>query len=429
MDQGKPPQQGRKRGIPPPPRMRSVFSVLEFEADPFSLALWQALRNVLIWAPEPAPRTLFRPIPPHARARYEAARAYAPDLRSALDVLERLQATPDVADAREVATACHRVYQWADTRALLTLAAHFAEGAAYADPMFPTWAIDAGWICRRIGGPEMMERSGAWYRRAIALSVRTRNNAEILRALTGYGALKKDEGKLERARQLYEQSARRAVRTGRRRRAGVAYHYLFSLAVEAGWTAEALKYADQALTYYPIHDSRIPALLHDFAYLMIRLRYYQLALRVLERVAHCFEEPHDVGLMFATAAEAAGGARRPDRYQALEKAALKLLAVTRECAPAMMESLAEGARSLGDWERAERYAQEALALAQERGDALIEQSVTRLIEAVGRREPAAPCEDPLPDSQEVSLARRAATRIRIWRRRRSRLQSAAELPD
>ena len=417
-------EQPRRRGIPPLPRPRDEFSVVQIVDGPLGVALWQALRNVVIWArtPPTSREGLFQPLAPHVRERYDVARAHAPDLRGALDALQRMQEAPAALEPGVVAAACHRVYEWLDLRALIAPATHFAEAAAYADPGCATWAVDAGWICRKAGGAEMLDRSGAWYRRARALAVRTRDREEVLRALTGYGALAKDEGKLDKARALYDHAARRAVRTGRRRRAATAYHYLFSLEAEFGTMEGAVRYADLALNHYPLNDERLPALAHDVGYMLVRARCYRAAVRLVERAAGCVRQPHELGLVFATLAQAAGGARRPEKYDAAERAALNLVALHDELAPAALESLAEGARSLGDWERAGRHARESLALARERGDVTVERSVSRLIAAVERREAGSPPAALSPDSPAARLARRLAARMRVWRRPRPRRQ-------
>jgi tetratricopeptide (TPR) repeat protein len=409
---------GRPRGIPPPPLPRVEFDVLKADEGVLGVALWHSVRIVLLWAGTPPDNRpgLFRPVGESVRERYAHACLAAPELADALGIFAFLQQAPEVVEAGPVAAACHAVYRWADRRGLLATAAHFAEAAAYAQPTNATWAVDAGWICRRLGGVEMLERSTAWYLRAYGLAARAKDRKETLRSLTGYGALMKDLGRLDDARAAYEQSARRALRTGRARRAAVAYHYLFALAVETGNLEEAFAHADRALTLYPIHDSRIPFLLHDFAYQLVRLHHYRHALRLLESAAGRLDRPHELGLFFGTMAQAAGGARRPDRYRAAERAALRLIAINEEHAAAALECLAEGARSLEDWGRAEKYALKALEVARARSDSVEEQLVLALLEVVERREPGAPAEDPPPTSRAAMLARRFAARLRRWRR-------------
>ena len=363
------------------------------------------------------------------RERFTAAQAIAPDLRTALETLARQHDEPGEVAPASVGAACHRIYQWFDLRGMARPAAAFAEAAAYADPRNCTLAVDAGWICRKVGGTEMLNRSGEWYVRAYQLSVRAKHREDVLRALTGYGALMKDLGEYDLARGAYEESARRAHRTGRTRRAAVAYHYLFALAAETGQVSEAVAWADKAVTHDPRGDDRIPFLLHDFAYLLVRRGCYATALRLLERAAAAMLYPHEMGLMFGTAAEAAGGARRRERYAAAEAAALNLIATDKEHAPAALESLALGAWSLHDWPRAEQYAAMAFHAACERGDVPIQQTTERLIARLAHREKPPHAVFLSTSDPAARLAWRLAARMRVWRRpkRRRRVDPGIEL--
>jgi tetratricopeptide (TPR) repeat protein len=266
----------------------------------------------------------------------------------------------------------------------------------------------------------MRARSGVWYVRARALAVRAGARFEVIRAITGYGALLKDMGRVDEALVQYEDAARRAGKRYRRRCA-VAKHYIFALHVDRGRFEEAVPYAVEAFDLYPARDERLPFLAHDLAYVLVRMRYHRLALHLLDATAAGMTRPHEMGLLFGTTAEAAGGARRAARYLAAERAALELVAMTGEHAGAALASLAEGARSLEDWPRAELHARESLVVALRQGDARQVEESRALLRAVLAREPAPPARTP-PDGAPVAmLARRFAAHLRRASRRGTRL--------
>jgi tetratricopeptide (TPR) repeat protein len=374
-----------------------------------------------LWSETPAARraSLFHAPNENVRGRVERAREAEPSLSAALDSFLALVTAPEDADAATLALACRTVYEWADRRSIVPISLHFAECAAIVEPDNPMWAVEAGWFCARAGRPENMNRAAAWYHRAFVLAVRTQNRRESIRALTRFGALMKDLGDREEARRAYERAAKRARRTGRRRQSAVALHYLFALAAEAGEVAEALTCAGRALALYPLHDARLPYLGHDLAFLLVRSGQYRMALRLLDRASGLFQKPADVLLVVSTLARAAGGAGRSERYEAAERVVVASIAAYEEYAPAALVNVAEGARSLGDWERAGRYALTAHRYATERGDAEPIHAATLLLRDLAERTPGLPQSDAGADAQLATLARRFAARLKRWRPRKA----------
>ncbi|HEU0053217.1 MAG TPA: hypothetical protein VFQ39_08560, partial [Longimicrobium sp.] len=191
--------------------------------------------------------------------------------------------------------------------------------------------------------------------RALALAVRMGNRYEMVRALTGWGALLKDMGRIDEALEKYEEAARRASRAGQRR-AAVVQHYIFALRVDSGQLEEAIPHAVKAFDLYPQRDDRVPALAHDLGYLLVRKRHFRLALHLLDAATTRPFRTRDLGIVFATVAHAAGGAGRLARYEAAEHLSLQLANTGGEYAAAALASLGEGARALGLWDRAEAHA-------------------------------------------------------------------------
>lgn len=414
----KPPRESRRPGIPPAPPPRLPFGALESRNDPIDHALWHTLRCVLLWSRTPEHRRarLFRRVGEPVRARIAAAAGAAPLLADPLAMLLRLQEEPGAADPAAVAVACDRVYDWAEQTGLQITATHFAEASAYAEPTNPRWAIRAGYMTRTKGGSEMLDRSEAWHARGYVLAVRAKDRDMVLRALTGAGALMKDRGEYGAAWRLYVRAARRAVRTGRKRRAAVAFHYSFALAVETGHERIAVRDATEALRLYPLHDERLPALAHDVAYLLVGSRYYAAALRLVDGLARRVGGIEAMGMLSGIAARAAAGAGRDRPYREASEMALNVAEINDVCAGPVYVNLAEAARLQRRWGAVTELARRALEVARRRADAEVEELAVELLHHAERQEAPPPASDPHPDAPVAVLARRLAARLRRWRR-------------
>lgn len=406
---------GRPSCVPPAPPSRGDFH-LPNVSDTLAIAFWRALRNVRLWTVTPPERRAlaFHPPTPDALEMYAAAVAEAPELAHAFDRFADLQREPESMDAADVARASHAVYAWATQRGLLETAVHFAEAAAYADPEHPAYAVDAGWSCRRVHVDGFLGRSAAWYQRAFVLSIRNRSRHDSLRSLTGYGALMQELGNLREAKRAYTKAARRAARTGRKRRAAVAHHYLFALTAEHAERGEAVEHARRAFRLYPIHDVRLPYLAHDYAvFLLIRYNAYRPAMRLARPALAKMEDPDAIVMVAGTLAWAAGGAGQPDMFQSAERLAMELVPLYAENAASALAAIASGAHALGRWSAVHRYASMALPLARKRLDRWAEATALALLAAVEKGEPAAA--EGEPDAPALYVSRRLAARLYRWR--------------
>lgn len=407
--------------IPPAPHQRTVFSVIASGNDAIDLALWHALRDVLLWAsatPETR-RTLFR-IPPGTAVleRMEAAAEAAPLLADPLAAFARIRTVPDQLAPQPLALACDQVYEWADGAGLAGIAAHFAEASAYVEPLNPRWAVRAGYVTRVAAGETMFARSEAWHARAFALAIQARDKEMALRALTGIGALRHDLGDYAGARRCYLRAAHRAEGWSRKRRAAVAMHYAFVVDVETGHYRVAVRDANAALRRYPLHDERIPALVHDVAYLLVHKHHYGTALRLVDGLGDRVDGLVMKGMLYGIAARAAAAVGNEDSYEVAAEYALNVARINDECAGPVFVNLAEAARYWGHWQAGAGHAGRALAVAQRRGDAELVRMATELTRRIKRREPPPPTSEPSPDSPLATLARRLAARLRRWRRYR-----------
>ncbi len=411
---------GRPHRIPPPPKPAGEWiraTALESVAaagGSLWLVLWQAVRDVWLWAdvmPEDRGE-LFAPPDENDAEGLLRVGEEAPALTDALETFHRLRVSPQAVEGREIVPACRQVYEWAEARSMVELAAFFADAAAIADPESPYQANQAARLCRR-GALE--RRAAVWYERGFRLAVRDQNREEIVSALLGYGALLYGLGLHHKAKPLFEKVATKATRTGRRRIAAEAYHDLLLLCAELGELEQATSHARQANDLYPrkYPHPRVPYFVHDFSFLLIRRLYYSAALSLLRKLPAYFPRPEEQVLVWGTLARAAAGAGQVESFRQGEQKVLELVDSYREYGGAALVLIAEGAWSLSLWEDAERYLRKAVEMARERRDREPIRVARRVLRSVNKREPA-PRETPAP-ADVVTLVRQVAARLRSWK--------------
>jgi len=407
----------RLRTIMPAPRpqgWRVELAALEQAGGDLALVLWRVLRRVREWAEHPAETRseVFRFAPDHASARLTLEGEREPELVEAFATVASLLREPESVPARRLAEACHRVYAWAERRSLVEVAMLFAEATALVEPENPAWANDAGRLCRRAARDD---RSVSWFHRAYGLAARTKEQPEMIRALLGYGTLMKDAGEYDEARRHYEKAATRARYTGRRRQAAEAHHDLLAIAAETGACAEGERHARRALELYPIHHPAVPALAHDWAFLLVRSRYYSLALPLVEAVLPRILLPEVQTVVWGTVARAAAGAGRRDRFEEAECRVARLIELHEEFAPSALNGLAQGSWAFGRWAEAEGYAARALETARMRRDGGEERMPRDLLRGIRARE-APPREEQAQNRERVeALVSRFLARLERWR--------------
>lgn len=389
------------------------WPVLDDVGGALGLTLWRALRAVWTWVDTPLDRRggLSQEPTCEVRERLAYAVAEAPELASALGTFILLTRNAEIVDRTQLAGACRAVYEWAENRSLLETAVHFAEAAARVSDE-PELTHAAGRMCRR---GALNDRSAAWFARAFRLAVRERDNGETLRALLGYGALLKDTGRRDEARAMFERAARRAARTGRLRQAAEAHHDLLAIAAEAGAYSDAERHVRLAMKLYPVHHPRLPYLVHDFAFVLIRQHFYSIALSLLEDLLPVTWRPSEELLLRSTIAWAAAGSSRVEIHDQTEQEVLQLIGLHDEYASAAYIHLSEGARHLARWERAERYAAAACEAARRRQNTTLAEEARTLQDVIASREPARPEEQPQSADRTWMLARWLANRLRRWR--------------
>jgi len=267
-------------------------------------------------------------------------------------------------------------------------------------------------MCRRAAEDE---RASSWYHRGYGLGVRRNDPTETIRAQIGYGNLMKDLGQHEEARKFLERAARRAINTGRRRQAGEAHHDLLLMSAETEDFFAALRHTRLSLNYYPLNHPRIPYLVHDFAFLLIRLGDFASALSQLGKLKSLLQKPEEQMLLFSSIAWAAGGCGERDVFDDAEQRALQHIKSHAEFAPATLIHVAEGARYFREFDRAATYAGLGREAAHRRKEEALEREAGELLAKIATQDAQAGEESASVYPEIERLIRRIDVRLRKWK--------------
>ncbi|HEY0025705.1 MAG TPA: hypothetical protein VGB24_22650 [Longimicrobium sp.] len=224
----------------------------------------------------------------------------------------------------------------------------------------------------------------------------------------------KDLGRTEEAREFYDRATRRAVNTGRRRQAAVARHYIFALEAERGSFDEGLDAVREALNLYPIYDRRVPYLAHDYAFLLMRHRYFSAALALLEKLAPAITKPEERVLVQSAIARAAAAVGRFEHSRAAAQYALETGKIYPEYAHASYVHLAQALRYAGEWDSAAEYVRRAEQMARDLRDAEVERVASEVQVEIAARIPPER-ENPAPFPHAVAtIDKMFSIRLRRW---------------
>lgn len=386
------------------------WEVIQSLDGDLGLVLWNALRSIYEWAKPTAdknePLRLFGAPSDASRAQLLSACAEAPQIASALQNIALLRATGGAVEPAVIGRACAHISEWAEERSLLDVAGHFAEAAAYADPINPAHANLAGRLCRRMA---LFDRSAAWFKRGRYAALRTKNRPERIRALLGFGSLMRSLGHYEPAEAYYLLAANFAERTRRRKRAAEAHHDLLSIAILTNDLPAAEQHVWEALRLYPANHPFLPVLGHDWAFALILQRYYSHAVPLVELALSRVALPELRSIMFSTLARAAAGSGRSDLHKRAEEQALGYVARFSEYAAPVLINLGQAAWLLEDWQRAEDFARRGVVAAHAQPDERYQRDASDLLKRLRRRDdPPLEILAPLPDVVDAVRSRYAA---------------------
>ncbi|MEX2570330.1 MAG: tetratricopeptide repeat protein [Gemmatimonadota bacterium] len=397
----------RRWHIPPPlihgPETLEGGGVLQDWGNELGVVLWQAFRDVMLWATTPAENrdSIFSDPPEDVRRiRVEPVLGlYAdPRLLSSLETLRQIAEQPAGTREEDVARACRALSEWADDQGKLATALAFAQNAALASGGDAAAAFWVATIAVRLNDHA---RAEVWFRRAIGLARQSRNWRMYSRAFGGLGNLYIRRGNLPAARRLHTRALRGAKRGGMRREQAAALHDLFAVAVESGSGAEAERLARLALESYGTRNRRVHVLAHDVAYYWMEQGSFDRALPVFQAVLPLIERPIERLFVLADIARAAGGVG--DVETASDTATqVWLLASEPDLEHGAGRALLEVARgylSLSDTKKAAEAAQHALTSAAEYRESKVRFAAEALLESIGST--PAPTPPSLAPSDEV----------------------------
>jgi tetratricopeptide (TPR) repeat protein len=285
------------------------------------------------------------------------------------------------------------------------------------------------------GSDQYWRRAEVLFSRAVGLTNEVRNDAAKARAYLGWGTLRFRLGDFQSARKFYNRAGNLLRSRGVKSMAGEVFHDVMLMSIESGFFDDAIKYAQRAFRWYPVHHERIPRAVHDFALLLVWQSHFAAAVPLLERAAKHIEPPNDRALIWSSLARAAGGAGAGARFNELRSGVLDLLRNHDRYAPAALINLAFGAYALGNAAEAETLAREGLERAELRPTFKVEERVAiELLAALAAGIPPQPDKripspTSSPEAQSLSeVITRAAEMIEgwhgpTWRRKR---QAGAE---
>ncbi len=365
------------------------------------LLLWQALRDVFLWASTPPVERqgLFSAEAERKRLAEILAVELEGTLEEPLGVLTAMVGQPERVRAERVAFACRQISQWAEEKGALGTALAFSQAAALACPGDASAAFKVGQIARKRAENA---RAESWFRRAIALARQSSDWPSYSLAFLGLGTLYMQRGNLPTARRFYIRCLRAAKRHSLREIQGGAYHDLFVIAVTSDRFVEAEEHARAAFYSYGPTSARVPKLAHDVAYFWLMQGYFARALSVFQALLPRMESPADQAIILPNIIRAAGGAGERETFENAWKAFQAIsdrVESSEGFAEALLE-LARGALSLKEWTRAEEVAHEAMQRARQRGEARILVMAESLLDALAHQRRAEACT--LPATEENS---------------------------
>lgn len=390
----------RRHVVPPGPVWpRKEEDVLRDVGGALGLLLWQRVRDVRLWArmPPGERRGLWGQPAALEHERMAFAALGEAGLGEPLAVLASLVRFPDRAVAEDVAAACLQVAAWGEATGASEAAIQFAEAGAAAAPTHAVAAVTAGRACRRVGA---LERAATWYRRAIPLAWRGRDLETYVRAQLGYGFVLFTMGRVDKARSHYKRAARVASWAGRYVAAAEAQHDLLTIASDTGRYQDGTARAKAALELYPQKHGRVPALVHDYAYLLISNGFFGYAAPLLEAALEYIVQPRERVMVMGNLARCLGALGDQGQFERAVGEVLQLAAQSEEFAAAALVQVAEGARALGEWDSAERLARHALEVAIRRRHATPRQRAGVLLDCIATRAPGDAMREP-PNPREV----------------------------
>lgn len=392
---------------PDPRPSLAMLPALRDVGDDFAWAVWYA-----VWRVRDGEEPAGAAAAAERLDRFHAALGCVPQLDEPLRTLAGYLRGGET--RIEAADALLRISEWALERGSAEPAIQCAEAAAALVPQSSKRALAAG-RANRISSEAA--RATIFYERAMTLARVARKWRTYVRAHVGLGQVKKTLGDSVAARAHYYTAARAARSlSGEKWLAAQTRHDLMGLAAEEGACEEALRHARQALDWYPRHHPSLPALVHDFAFLLVRMHDDARAVPLLNLVLPKLI-PRDQVIGWSTLARAAAATRDLITYQQATDHVLRLVGLFDLHAAEAFENLASGACSIALWDQAWQYATRSLEIATPRGQTRTMENALRALADV--RVQRVPVRKPPVDERLAEpldqLARDMAHALAVWR--------------
>lgn len=367
-------QRPPRRWRTPPPLIRGSetlegMDLLRELGGDTGLLLWQSYRNVMFWAAHEGEEraTVFSENAGAKRAAEVEAAEIPAELREPLLAIGRMLDDPAGTPGEAVGAACSAIAHWAQEQGAGGTALAFTQAAALAAPNNAALSHEVGVLSRQRGD---LARAETWFRHAIMVGRQTGDWASYSMSYIALGNMLARRGAFPAAYRMEIKALRAARRKGLPRIQGMALHDLFVIADEMGRDAQAEEYARQALRAYGPDHANLPAFAHDVAYFWMNRGYFARVLPVFQALMpHFAGKPEEIWV-HAHVARAAGGVGNREIFR---KAWVEVTRMTRDPlysvkVPGALVEIAEGAASLGEWDRAEQTAEKAVAATRERGE-------------------------------------------------------------
>jgi tetratricopeptide (TPR) repeat protein len=227
------------------------------------VVLWQALRDVMLWAQTPVLERggLFAE-GAHERRMASLLEAAPAGTQESLKQIVDLVEDPEAMQVETVSLACRQLAQWAEQQGRPATALAFAQDAALAMPGDPAASFAVGRLAEVAGDPA---RAEVWYRRTIGLARQAREWRLYSRSFLALGRLARSRENPAGARYQLIRALRGARRGGMRQEQAWALHELFLLSASTGREEEADRMAVAAFEAYGARSPRLTEFARDLA--------------------------------------------------------------------------------------------------------------------------------------------------------------------
>lgn len=356
-----------------------AYSVLREIPGDLGLVLWQAVRDVDLWAGSPYNReALFQPGAAARRHAILALTEVPPALGPAVELLTALVSHPGEALPDALSLACARVATWALKQSATATALAFAQAASTVQPQQGRAAIEVGRIASLRGD---RARAETWLRRAIGLARTEGDGRAYALACAELGDLYAVLGDADRARSAYVRALRTARRFGAYPVRGRALHGAGRLELRARRLVEAERLFWRAAKPLADDELRAPALAHDVAEVAVRQGRYADAAPSLRELLISRPEPTARLRTLALLTLCAAHARQLPALSELWGQAWPLvenIAASGESAVALID-LARAAALIGNRHLSRSAAERALRCANHIGQESVAAEAQRLL--------------------------------------------------